>query len=70
MQIQILKEIKTYDGLIEISIKVSNNSTRIYNYVLSSDFGYSQFLKYYKLKKYGKALSILNKFKEINYDYV
>jgi hypothetical protein len=66
-----ISTIKTESSVCEITVYiVVKGSSKKYTFKLSSEYGASLFHRYYRMgwKMHGKALSVLNKFKEVSED--
>lgn len=53
------------DGTIDLTVTVIDKVTKTYTYILTSEYAVEQFMKFYKrYSTHGKAIAVLNKFKE------
>lgn len=64
MKLLLISSVREGDGLYEITVEVSEKTVRRYTYVIGSEYAVRTFENFYRRGFHGKALSVLNKFKE------
>lgn len=62
VKLEIILVSKDSFSLYDIAIRINNS--KVYNYIISSNYAYNLIIKHYRARRYDHCLAVLNKWKE------